>query len=626
MKSWPLPSEEEELKQSTARSGSMFYTTQDKKYLFKTILHPEVQVMMDLLKDYYKHVQEYPRTFIVKIYGLFRCSIGANKTWILIMGNSFPPGVSLSQKYDLKGRKAKPGKSIEERAPVSHSIFKDNEIDRTIILDPDDKKFYLFQLEMDVALLEKHQIMDYSLLVGIHAVTEDEKQRSKAIKLNKKSKINIKIEKDEIEKVEKKRSHKSKPEDQLISSKSNDSKNDKKTKNKIINDIEKEKSNMQSSSTSKRNSEDNPTKSKKSSRRTSRDGKKITSRKNSEDGKTKKDTIEDGRRPTKIINDEEKLKKGSREARPALSRRSSEEDAKRTTTKNSDDEKPKKSSRRTSKDGKKVLSRKSSEGKNLEEAKGSSRKSAEFDKVDSSRRKKENKDRKHKSEEAIEEIDIYSYGGLRGTNPKTGEEEIIFFGIIDNLTSYNINKKMANFFKNAIWDDETLSTVPASFYARRFNNFMMKNLLGDEPLHFSDSEESDPPFPAFPPPPPSPAPAPAKKLNLNLEKIEKSDKTKPTSPRATTERPSHPKENESIRVKQPGSSRQRVKSDLYLPEKVPPKTKKEQRYSVRTEGAYTDEVRKVQSQESMNLKPKSKKTDDRRSLLVELKPVHNGED
>lgn len=42
------------MEESTARSGSMFYKTPDTKYLFKTILHPEVGAMVDLLKDYYE--------------------------------------------------------------------------------------------------------------------------------------------------------------------------------------------------------------------------------------------------------------------------------------------------------------------------------------------------------------------------------------------------------------------------------------------------------------------------------------------------------------------------------------------------------------------------------------------
>ena len=45
--------EQAELKQSIARSGSMFYRTPDEKYFFKTILHSEVSVMMDLLRDYH---------------------------------------------------------------------------------------------------------------------------------------------------------------------------------------------------------------------------------------------------------------------------------------------------------------------------------------------------------------------------------------------------------------------------------------------------------------------------------------------------------------------------------------------------------------------------------------------
>ena len=41
------------MNESTAKSGSMFFQTDDKIYLFKTILHPEVPVMMRLLRHYY---------------------------------------------------------------------------------------------------------------------------------------------------------------------------------------------------------------------------------------------------------------------------------------------------------------------------------------------------------------------------------------------------------------------------------------------------------------------------------------------------------------------------------------------------------------------------------------------
>jgi len=52
-------------------------------------------------------------------------------------------------------------------------------------------------------------------------------------------------------------------------------------------------------------------------------------------------------------------------------------------------------------------------------------------------------------------------------------------GIIDNLTGYNFNKKVANFCKSFLWDEKTLSTVEAKFYQERFEASMTKKILGE---------------------------------------------------------------------------------------------------------------------------------------------------
>jgi len=179
LKSWPMPSEDSGLAESTARSGSMFYTTGDQRYLFKTILHPEVTVMMALLRDYHQHLITYPRSFMVKIYGLFRYMYGTSKIWILIMGHTFPPTIPVKEKYDLKGRKPKPGKSISERHPRIGAILKnapqkDIEFIRKIRFVEEHKQFYVTQLSHDIELLKSHDIMDYSLYIGIHEITEEE--------------------------------------------------------------------------------------------------------------------------------------------------------------------------------------------------------------------------------------------------------------------------------------------------------------------------------------------------------------------------------------------------------------------------------------------------------------------
>jgi hypothetical protein len=50
--------------------------------------------------------------------------------------------------------------------------------------------------------------------------------------------------------------------------------------------------------------------------------------------------------------------------------------------------------------------------------------------------------------------------------------ETYHIGIIDMLTCYNMKKKTANFFKNFLWTNETLSTVPPEMYRDRFLKYL----------------------------------------------------------------------------------------------------------------------------------------------------------
>lgn len=53
----------------------------------------------------------------------------------------------------------------------------------------------------------------------------------------------------------------------------------------------------------------------------------------------------------------------------------------------------------------------------------------------------------------------------------SGRLEVYHVGIIDMLTAYTVPKKSANFFKNFLWTDATLSTVPPQTYRDRAVEF-----------------------------------------------------------------------------------------------------------------------------------------------------------
>ncbi|SCU81680.1 LADA_0C00430g1_1 [Lachancea dasiensis] len=171
---------------SPGKSGSFFYFSRDYKYIIKTIHHAEHQHLRKTLKEYYTHVKDNPNTLVSQFYGLhrvkmpisFKSKIKHRKIYFLVMNNLFPPHLEIHTTFDLKGStwgrytKVNPTpKSDEEEA--HRPVLKDVnwlEEQRSIEFGPLKKKKFLQQLEKDVDLLARLNIMDYSLLLGIHDV------------------------------------------------------------------------------------------------------------------------------------------------------------------------------------------------------------------------------------------------------------------------------------------------------------------------------------------------------------------------------------------------------------------------------------------------------------------------
>lgn len=112
------------------------------------------------------------RSFLMKVVGLYRIRYGyASSIWILVFQNSLNCQYPIDATLDLKGRIPKPGKSLKERGRISKysSPIKDNELARGLyIKDPHERKFFITQIKKDTNFLKRFNLMDYSLLVGVH--------------------------------------------------------------------------------------------------------------------------------------------------------------------------------------------------------------------------------------------------------------------------------------------------------------------------------------------------------------------------------------------------------------------------------------------------------------------------
>ncbi|KAF1797119.1 hypothetical protein FB192DRAFT_1291698 [Mucor lusitanicus] len=157
---------------SPGKSGSFFYYSRDYRFIIKTIHHSEHKFMRKILKQYYQHVCENANTLLCRFYGLHRIKLPhGNKIHFVVMGNVFPSNKDVHETYDLKGSTFGRVTTEEEIQRNPHAVLKDlNWVERNQRLEFGSMKRNLFlsQLHKDVALLSRLNIMDYSLLIGIH--------------------------------------------------------------------------------------------------------------------------------------------------------------------------------------------------------------------------------------------------------------------------------------------------------------------------------------------------------------------------------------------------------------------------------------------------------------------------
>lgn len=166
---------------SSGKSGSSFYYSNDRKFIIKTIHRSEHKHLRRILKDYYHYVKNNPNTLLCQFYGLHRLKMmtrtGVVKVHVLVMNNMLPPTVRMSDCYDLKG--STHGRKTIQKKIAQGSCMKDlNFIENNakINLTTSKKKQVIDQLTKDVELLERLNIMDYSLLVGIRYLNISEEE------------------------------------------------------------------------------------------------------------------------------------------------------------------------------------------------------------------------------------------------------------------------------------------------------------------------------------------------------------------------------------------------------------------------------------------------------------------
>lgn len=154
-------------------SGSTFNLTEDGRFILKTVPKKDADFLINLFPGYYMNLTQHRKTLLPKYYGLFTHRKGVSVTRVLIMNNILPTSY-IFKKYDLKGATYSKRKWLKRES----EHYDSNQVtlkDLDFLEDYPDGLFLhhkiydvlLNAIERDCTVLEKYNIMNYSLLLGV---------------------------------------------------------------------------------------------------------------------------------------------------------------------------------------------------------------------------------------------------------------------------------------------------------------------------------------------------------------------------------------------------------------------------------------------------------------------------
>jgi len=162
------------------KSGMLFFYSNDRRFVIKTVTRAEIQFFKSILRNYLTHVVKNKHTLLPRFFGAYKLTLpDQRKLRLVVMNNLFETTCKLDEKYDLKGSTR--NRYVDTEKFGKGGVLKDLNFTDAIYLGATQKKAVMAQLKKDTQFLVEENVMDQSLLIGIHSpgkkVTTDKEYR-----------------------------------------------------------------------------------------------------------------------------------------------------------------------------------------------------------------------------------------------------------------------------------------------------------------------------------------------------------------------------------------------------------------------------------------------------------------
>eukprot|EP00102_Acyrthosiphon_pisum_P022531 XP_016659741.1 PREDICTED: phosphatidylinositol 4-phosphate 5-kinase type-1 beta isoform X2 [Acyrthosiphon pisum] len=169
-------------------SKSLFYLTPDDKLIMKTVQQTEDECLLRLLPSYTTYLTDNRESLLPKFSGFYNFQSKSIDNKFVSMNNLLPSNIKMHQKFDLKGSTLGRKASDSEKKKNSPT-FKDLDFNcelhpEGIFLKQDTRLALLKAIEKDCKILKDFNIMDYSILIGVHYIDRALKTVDKTLQKN----------------------------------------------------------------------------------------------------------------------------------------------------------------------------------------------------------------------------------------------------------------------------------------------------------------------------------------------------------------------------------------------------------------------------------------------------------